>query len=142
MNIMGSIERFGVSVEGGLLGKFDTAIGERGYKNRSEAIRDLMRTYVLDLRTDAGCDEVIGTITLVYDHHTPGTGAGLTALQHAYGRKILSNIHVHISHAYCLEVIVVKGIPKELSILADKLGSLRGVHFGRLVVAALAETAD
>jgi CopG family nickel-responsive transcriptional regulator len=134
---MSSLERFGISVEGDLLAEFDRMTGERDYKNRSEAVRDLMRSYILDRRVATGDEDVIGTITLVYDHNTPGTGNDLTALQHDYDGEILSNMHVHISHDYCLEVVVVKGVPKELSVLADKLRSIRGVHFGRLVFAAV-----
>jgi CopG family nickel-responsive transcriptional regulator len=134
---MKPLERFGISVESDLLTEFDRMIGERGYKNRSEAVRDLMRSYILERYVAKGDEDVIGTITLVYDHNTPGTSANLTALQHGYGGEILSNMHVHISHDYCLEVIVVKGVPKELSVLADNLASIRGVHFGRLVFAAV-----
>lgn len=134
---MSPIKRFGVSASDGLINEFDTLIGERGYKNRSEAVRDLMRSYILDRRVTAGDEDVIGAITLVFDHNTPGTSANLTALQHSYGGEILSSMHVHISHDYCLEIIVVKGVPKELSVLADRLGSIRGVHFGRLAFAAV-----
>lgn len=134
---MSPVERFGVSASDELINEFDALIGERGYKNRSEAVRDLMRLFILERRVDAGGEEVIGAITVVYDHNAPGTGANLTALQHGYGGEILSNMHVHISHDYCLEVIVVKGVPTELSVLADNLASIRGVHFGRLVFAAV-----
>jgi CopG family nickel-responsive transcriptional regulator len=133
---MSTIKRFGVSVEAKLLAEFDALMKERGYTNRSEVVRDMMRAYILERRAETADAEMIGTITLVYDHHTPGTGSRLTSLQHDYESHILSNSHVHINHYDCLEVIVARGNPKDIAVLADRMTSVRGVKYCKYVLAA------
>ena len=133
---MNELERFGVAAEAGLLAEFDAIIEERGYGSRSEAIRDMMRAYILERKAEVGDVEMIATITVVYDHHTPGTGQSLTEMQHGWGGDIYSTMHVHLDHDNCLEIIVARGKPGELIVLADKLAALRGVNFGRAVLAA------
>ncbi len=140
---MGELERFGVAAEAGLLAEFDEIIAERGYGNRSEAIRDMMRAYILERKGELGDVDMVATITVIYDHHTHGVGQSLTEMQHGWGGAIYSSMHVHLDHHNCLEVIVARGEPRQLIILADKLGALRGVKFGRVVlVTALGNGAD
>lgn len=130
---MSELARTGVSLEEDLLREFDRLITRRGYKNRSEAIRDLIREALLTETVDAN-KPVVGTLTLVYDHHTPNLSEKLTAAQHSAGALVLAATHVHLDHHYCLEVIIMKGKSRELQQLADSMLALRGVELGKLVL--------
>ncbi len=131
---MSSLVRFGISLDGELLDRFDRIIKAKGYATRSEAIRDLMREKLVEERWEQGTGEVAGTITIVYSHHTNGLGDLLTDLQHAYHHLIVSTMHVHLDHDHCLEVLVVKGRPDEARAVADRLTSVKGVLHGRLTL--------
>jgi CopG family nickel-responsive transcriptional regulator len=124
--------RFGVSIEKKLLDLFDRLISKRGYRNRSEAIRDLIRDKLVEEEWAGGTREVVGTLTLIYDHHTRELQARMTELQHTYHAHVISTLHVHLDHHNCLEVLVVRGRPREIRALSDGLLSLKGVKHGRL----------
>jgi CopG family transcriptional regulator, nickel-responsive regulator len=143
VNIMADhdLVRFGVSISGGLLEKFDALIETKGYTNRSEAIRDLIRDRLVEVETQDRTDamKAIGTITIVYDHHTREIGDHLTDIAHDHHEMILSSMHIHLTHSSCLEVILVKGCGKEIRKLADRFISIRGVKHGKLVLTGLVE---
>jgi len=128
---MNQIKRFGVSLPQSLLQQFDQQIQQKGYENRSEALRDLIRQYLLqkDIESNA---EVAGTITLVYDHHVPNLTNKLDDLQHDHFQKVLSKIHIHLDHHNCLEVILLKGKRSQIEKLADRIISAKGVKHGKL----------
>jgi len=123
--------RFGVSMDPELLDSFDKVIEQKGYSNRSEAIRDLVRDYLVRQEWEEG-QEIVGTITLVYNHHVRELTDALTALQHDYSDKVLSTLHIHLDHANCLEVIAVRGPSKEVQYIADRIIGIKGVKHGRL----------
>ena len=123
--------RFGVSMDPELLKNFDKVIERKGYTNRSEAIRDLVRDNLVRQEWEEG-QEIVGTITLVYNHHVRELTDALTALQHDHSDKVLSTLHIHLDHANCLEVIAVRGLSREVQNLADKIIGTRGVKHGRL----------
>ncbi len=130
---MSDLVRFGVSMDARLLEMLDGLVERRGYANRSEAVRDLVRSeHVRDV-WETGRRSVVGTLTLVYDHHVPDIGDRLTSLQHDEGDLVHSTMHVHLSHNMCLEVIVLKGRASRVRKLADRLIAARGVKHGRLV---------
>lgn len=133
--------RFGVSIGDGLLQKFDAMIEKKNYTNRSEAIRDLIRDRLVEAEIEDKNSgyKAIGTITLVYDHHTREIGDRLTDIAHDHHELILSSIHVHLTHNSCLEVILVKGCGKELRSLSNRLISIKGVKHGKLVLTRLIE---
>lgn len=133
---MGDISRFGVSVEDDLLASFDQLISGQGYANRSEALRDLMRDALVRSKLDAprAGSEVLGTLTLVYDHHASDLTDKMAELQHDHHGLVVSVLHVHISHDDCMEVIVLRGKASEVRALADALLSLKGVKHGKLFV--------
>ena len=133
--------RFGVSIGQGLLDKFDSLITEKGYTNRSEAIRDLIRNKIVETDWEQSSDAKasIGTITLVYDHHTREIGDILTGLAHDHPDLIIASTHAHLTHDYCLEVMLVKGCGKEIRAFSDKVISIRGVKHGKLVITGLVE---
>ena len=128
------VVRFGVSMSEILLAQFDRLIQERGYANRSEAIRDLVRDALVTREWEEGDGEVAGTITLIYDHHTVGLTDTLTEVQHEYHDLIISTLHVHLDHRNCLETLIVKGAPRVAKQLADQLISIKGVIHGKLTL--------
>jgi CopG family nickel-responsive transcriptional regulator len=130
---MPPLSRTGVSLDEDLLKEFDRLIARRGYENRSEAIRDLIREALLSDNVNSN-KPVVGTLTLVYDHHTPNLAEKLTDAQHSAGAMILAATHVHLDHNYCLEVIIMKGRSKALQELAHRMLALRGVELGKLVL--------
>ncbi len=133
---MSDLSRFGVSVEEELLESFDGLIGGQGYANRSEALRDLMRDALVksQLETSPENGEVLGSLTLVYDHHASDLNDKMNELQHEHHNLVVSVLHVHVSLDDCMEVIVLRGARREIRELADGLLSLKGVKHGRLFV--------
>jgi len=127
---MSGVTRFGVSLEEHLLAQFDRLIARRGYTNRSEAIRDLIRESMVREQWELGSDEVVGTLTLVYNHEVRDLTDKLTDLQHAHYKAIVSGLHVHLDPHHCLEVLVLRGRAKELKAIADRLIGTRGVKHG------------
>lgn len=128
------VVRFGVSVPEELLEKFDRIIEEKGYVNRSEAIRDLMRDFIIRNEWEIGDTEVAGTITMLYNHDEADVVKELLDLQHEYLEEIVSSIHVHMDEHNCLEVVIVKGKASRIKEIADRLLSLKGVKHGKLVM--------
>jgi CopG family nickel-responsive transcriptional regulator len=133
---MSDLLRFGVSAEEELLQNFDRLIGEQGYANRSEALRDLMRDALVKSRLEDAPEtsEVLGSLTLVYDHHANDLSEKMNSLQHDYFNFIVSVLHVHISHDDCMEVIVLRGKVSQVRTLADSILSLKGVKHGKLFI--------
>ena len=128
---MAKLVRFGVSLEQDLLEKFDSLTKERSYTCRSEAFRDLIRQELVQKQWQGG-QEIAGAITLIYDHHKRELVNKLMDIQHDFGDMIISSQHVHLDHSNCLEIIAVKGSPKEAQRLADSLKSVKGVKHGTL----------
>ncbi|MBP1912142.1 nickel-responsive transcriptional regulator NikR [Thermococcus stetteri] len=128
------IVRFGVSVPEELLERFDRIIEEKGYVNRSEAIRDMMRDFIVRHEWEAGDKEVAGTITMLYNHDEAEVVKELLDMQHDYLKEIVSSIHVHMDEHNCLEVVIVKGKASRIKEIADRLLSLKGVKHGKLVM--------
>ena len=125
--------RFGVSISSGLLDKFDELIEAKGYVNRSEAIRDLIRDYLVEHEWEKDA-ETMGSVTLVYDHHVRELTESLTALQHEFHSSIISSMHVHVDEHNCLEVIVIRGKGSKVKEIADRLISTKGVKHGKLTM--------
>jgi len=129
------LKRFSVSLEDKLLAIFDEHIKARSYSNRSEAIRDLIRKAFIKEEWEAD-KQVMGVISLVYDHHQHKLQEKVTLVQHDFHHHIVSTTHVHMDHDNCLEVIIVRGKAKEVQDLADKLAALRGVRDANLAMSS------
>ena len=138
---MSSIVRFGVSLEQGLLDKFDRLIAEGGYASRSEAFRDLIRGSLIEKEWKEG-ELVAGAVTLVYDHHRKDLMGRITDIQHDYHRLIISAQHIHLDHDHCLEIIAVRGRAGEVSRLADALRSIKGVMHGTVSMSGAAKNLE
>jgi CopG family nickel-responsive transcriptional regulator len=131
---MSGLSRIGVAIDSTLLDKFDRLIGQRGYTNRSEAFRDLIRDELVEKTWESPDSQVVGTVTLVYDHHVRLLNEKLTGIQHDFHHAILSTLHVHLDHDNCLEVLVVRGRSADVRKVADVLISTKGVKHGRLTI--------
>jgi CopG family nickel-responsive transcriptional regulator len=131
---MSELSRIGVAIDEELLRKFDDLIASRGYSNRSEAFRDLIRDELVERAWEQPDSNVVGTVTLVYDHHVRMLNEKLTDMQHSHFHHILSTLHVHLDHDNCLEVLVVRGKASVVKKIADALISTKGVKHGRLTI--------
>jgi len=134
---MDDVVRFGVSMDSRLLKQFDKYINQKGYANRSEAIRDMIRNNLVEEEWKVGKGETVGTITIIYNHHKRELTDTLTNIQHKYHASMISTMHVHLDSHNCLEVLVVKGKAKEIKIIADRLIGTKGVIHGKLTTATL-----
>jgi len=131
------IERIGVSLENNLLASFDKVISSKGYKNRSEAIRDLIREHLSKLKIEHKKTPAIGAIFLVYDHHTAHISTVFKRLQHHKPIKTISSIHVYIDSHNCLEILLLRGLACDINDLGEKMISLRGVKHGYINLVAV-----
>ncbi len=129
------LKRFSISLEKDLLAGFDDYIVRHGYSNRSEAVRDLIRK-VLVKDEWADDSEVVGVVTMVYDHHKSQLQERITELQHDFYERITSTTHIHMDHHNCLEVTIVKGKASQVQNLAGRLIALRGVKDGSLTMSS------
>ena len=130
---MSQLERFSISMEASLLEAFDGLITRKGYTNRSEAVRDLVRDYLVQHEWQEEEQEVVGAVALVYDHHVRELTHALVGLQHQAEAEVVCSTHVHLDEHHCLEVIVLRGRPGNVRQVADQLIGTRGVKHGRLM---------
>jgi CopG family nickel-responsive transcriptional regulator len=127
------MERITVSLDAALIQAFDELIRERGYANRSEAMRDLLREH-LRARTDrlAGQGACIATLSFVYGHHERELAERLTAMQHEHHDLVVSGMHAHLDHDHCLETLILRGPLAAVRSFAEALIAERGVRHGQL----------
>lgn len=130
---MADLVRFGVSMDSRLLNQFDELIDRKSYVNRSEAVRDLVRSALVEDQWTRADEETVGTVSIVYDHHTRELSDKLTEHQHIHHNTIVSTLHVHLDEHNCLEVVVLKGKAGEVKKIADELIGAKGVKHGKLV---------
>jgi CopG family nickel-responsive transcriptional regulator len=130
---MPDLTRTGVSIETDLLEQFDGLIARRGYKNRSEAIRDLIRESLVSEAIDKN-RQVVATLSMIYDHHRPNLSEKLNQIQHHSHGNIMAATHVHLDEDNCLEVVIMRGRSGEVQHLADHMLAMRGVKHGKLVL--------
>jgi len=128
------LARIAISIDKRLMDKFDESIDRKGYTNRSEAIRDLVRDSLVEDEWSSDV-EVVGTITLVYNHHTHELSDNLNEMQHKFFHNIISNLHVHLDEHNCLEVMVVRGRSSDVKQIADRMIGTKGVVHGKLTMA-------
>ena len=131
---MAGLTRFGMSIDSALIKKFDSLMEKKGYPNRSKAIQELIRDKLVEEEWEGGDRETVGTITIVYNHHTRELDHALTDLQHQSFHQIISALHIHLDAHNCLEVLVVKGKSKEIKKIADSLIGTKGVKHGKLTM--------
>ena len=129
------IERVGISIPHDLLKAFDEYVAEKGYSNRSEAIRDLMREALNEENISSDKDAIIvGTLTMIYNHHVRTLTEDITELQHKYHHCILANTHIHLDHDNCLEVVLLRGTVRDIERITGALVAMKGVKLGKVVM--------
>ncbi|MFA7230568.1 MAG: nickel-responsive transcriptional regulator NikR [Victivallaceae bacterium] len=127
---MPELVRLSISLEEPLCEKLDKMVKTSGYSNRSEYIRDMIRDRMVSEQWEKS-EEVLGTITLIYNHHQRELSEKITDIQHQHHETVLASTHVHLSHEICAEMIMVKGEAGNIAKLADTLRQQRGVlHSG------------
>jgi len=139
------IERVGISLEDTLLAKFDKIIRRRGYANRSEAIRDLIREQLVQEEWSERAkepEERVAVVSIVYDHDSSSLSQKLTHLQHEHHRSVVSSLHVHLDAHNCLEVLILRGQAKDVLAMGESLVSTKGVKYGKVVPATTGRGLD
>ena len=131
----GELVRFSVAMPEELLVRFDALVARRGIaKNRSEMVRDLVREVLIEEESEIPGTEVMGTLTIVFDHHASDLQETLHAIQHANLGLIVSTTHVHLDERNCLEVIILRGETYAVREVSDRILGTKGVKNGGLVV--------
>jgi len=133
---MSDLERVSLAIEKNLIERFDALVERDGKANRSEAIRDLIRNRLIEEEVAAGRGEIVGTVTIVYDHHKRELAERLTAAGHDHHEHVLASMHVHLDQANCLEVVALRGRAREIRHLAEHLIGMKGVKHGKLVLSS------
>jgi CopG family nickel-responsive transcriptional regulator len=131
--------RFTVSLPVELLDEVDARLENEGYASRSEFIRDLMREKMVEEKWKDPTNEVVGVLTISYDHHQPALVEKLLDVQHNRYVNVLYTGHVHLDHHNCLETIVIKGRPQKIEQIAARISGLRGIRLARLTRASAVE---
>ena len=140
---MRRMERFTISLDDDLAHEFDHLIAERGYGNRSEAVRDVLRVHLARLREGRDAEgPCVANLSYVYNHHERELSDRLARLQHDHHALTLATTHVHLDHDQCIETVLLKGPASEVRRFADRLMAERGVHHGQLNVVMVGATAD
>mgnify|MGYP005839495053 CR=1 FL=1 len=128
---MSTLARVSLSIEQPLLDKLERLVKRSGYSNRSEYVRDMIRDRLVE--AEWGDDhDVVGTVTLIYDHHAHGLSDRLTHLQHHHHNEVLAATHVHLDEHLCAEMILLRGRAKHLRALADQIRQQKGVLHAEL----------
>ncbi|MBY0503585.1 MAG: nickel-responsive transcriptional regulator NikR [Bryobacteraceae bacterium] len=135
---MSTLARIGVAMDAELLADFDAYLERRKYANRSEGFRDLVRDALIGEKTAKSNAPAVGTLTLVYDHHTRSLSEKLTAMQHEHQDLVVSTLHVHLDHHNCLEVLVLRGQAGRIRQLAEGIIATKGVQHGQLTLTTTA----
>lgn len=133
---MSDLERMSISIEKPLYGRLEKLVKDSHYTNRSEYIRDLIRNKIVEQEWERD-EEALGTVTLLYDHHTRGLSDRLTHLQHDHHSNILATTHVHLTHDLCAEMIMIKGKAGLIRAMADAISREKGVLHAALSLSSI-----
>jgi len=132
------VARFSISIPADLAEQLDETVAKRGFKNRSQAVTEMVRNHLAELKAEAGTESMAGTISLVYDYRKRNLQTTLSEIQHRYYLLIVTSLHVHLEHHNYLEVLLVQGPVKQLHKLADELTTCKGVKHAKLQLTAAA----
>lgn len=127
--------RFSVAMPEDLLMRFDALVAKRGLaKNRSEVVRDLVREALIEEECALPGEEVMGTLTIVFDHHAGDVRDKLDTIQHEYFKQIVTCMHVHLDAHMCMEVIILRGESALVQSISNIILGTKGVSHGHLTV--------
>ena len=133
---MSKLTRFGISIENELLALFDKRIQRKKYKNRSEAIRDLIREKLSTEKLENENANAFGIISFVYDHHKREIQKQLNGFQHDAYKSVVFTTHIHIDHDNCMEIIILKDKAKTIKQISENILGLKGVKNGKVTLMA------
>ena len=134
---MSELERVSLAIESDLLARFDALVERSGHGNRSEAMRDLIRSRLVDEESDSSTKgSAVATVTLVYDHTKRDLADRLLEVGHDHHDAVMATMHVHLDHDHCLEVIALRGKPRSLRQIGDHLAGMKGVKHGKVVISS------
>ncbi|MEO8006073.1 MAG: nickel-responsive transcriptional regulator NikR [Betaproteobacteria bacterium] len=129
------MDRFTISLNEGLAKQFDELIAQKGYQNRSEAVRDMLRNELESARLDRQeAPYCVASLSYVYDHHARDLTERLTELQHQHHHIVMSSMHVHLDHDNCMETVILRGATVDVSKFANELMAVREVRHGKVNV--------
>ncbi|WP_462304852.1 nickel-responsive transcriptional regulator NikR [Campylobacter fetus] len=131
------IIRFSVSLPEHLLDELDDMIKDRNYASRSEFTRDLIREKIVKYSWLNDNEDLVGVLTIIYDHHQGELMGGKMAIEHDSMVNIVCTNHIHMDHHNCLETMVLKGIARDIEEFSNNISGLKGVKFAKLVKAAV-----
>ena len=132
------MQRMTMSLDEALAEEFDELVKTRGYQNRSEAVRDLMRQAVEERRLEKNASKhCVANLSFIFNHHERALAERLTEVQHAHHDLVVSTMHVHLDHENCLESVMLKGPTKTVRSFADQVRAERGVRFGNLNIVSV-----
>ena len=129
-----TLNRFSISMPAELVRQLDAMSKARGFANRSQAVADMVRNQLIEHHGQMGNREIVGTVTLVYDHHRRNIQKLLTDIQHDHQELIIATLHVHLDHHSCMEVLAVRGRAGVVKRVADRLIAVKGVKHGKLTI--------
>ena len=130
---MSTLERFTISIDRKLLKNFDRRNNRMSYANRSEAIRDLIRSCLVDEEIQKVKGKIAATVTIVYNHHQRELSEQLTRLQHHHNNIVVATSHIHLDNDNCLEVAILRGPNTAVHSLAEALVAQKGVKHGKAI---------
>jgi CopG family nickel-responsive transcriptional regulator len=131
---MSDLARTALAIDAELLEKFDQWMASHGYTNRSEAVRDLIRSALTEAEWANPTAKVVAVLSVVFDHAARDLAQEVTEIQHRDHHAILCSQHVHLDHHNCLEVILMRGTSRQLRRVADSIVATRGVKAGKLTL--------
>ncbi len=136
---MSELQRISITIEKALSEKFDELIERKGYSNRSEAVRDLIRKELVAQQWEDGNRNTVGTLTMVYDHSRPELARRLLKHGHDEHDLVKATLHIHLDHDNCLEVMALQGRSKEVRRFSEYALGSKGVKHGQLVMTTMGE---
>lgn len=137
--IVSELVRLSISLEQPLMRQLERLVKKSGYANRSEFVRDMIRRRLVEEQWSDERQEVVGTITMIYDHHARQLSDKIVDIQHDYHERVLATTHVHLSHDRCAEMIMIHGQADEIREIANRLRQLRGVLHAELAMSSTGE---
>ncbi|MBP6899790.1 MAG: nickel-responsive transcriptional regulator NikR [Burkholderiaceae bacterium] len=127
------MQRFTISLDDGLAQQFDDWIARRGYENRSEAVRDLLRAELQQHPPgDAAQPQCVASLSYVYDHQARDLAERMAQIQHRHHDIVVATLHVQLDHHHRLETVTLRGATPRVTAFADSVCAERGVHHGKL----------
>jgi len=131
---MSTLTRTALAIDRDLLKRFDKWTADRGYTNRSEAMRDLIRSALVEQEWEDPAAAVVASLSIIFDHEQRELAQQVTHLQHADHHAIICSQHIHLDDHNCLEVVIMQGTARRLRRIADAIVATRGVRAGKLTL--------